>query len=323
MNSPAPSTSLSRRDFLARTALGVAATTMTANTLGAAATANSTTAAATSSAVKPKFQIAGFEKHFFEKYEPEQLAQTYDEIGIDVEFTVRPEGHVKPENAADRLPAFAAALAQKNRKIMVVAASFLRPDEPHLVSTLRTAAKLGIPYYRHRGFRYAAGKPIKEQLANFRSQLREFAAINREIGIKGLFQNHAGADYVGAAIWDLDLVLDGIDPDDFGVALDARHLLVEQGMAWPTAIKLIAPRVRSLFVKSFKWDRNRPVETPLADGIVTKSVIDQIAAGHPSLPVCLHVEHLKLEPVAFANRAATVEAFRADARVLQGWLGRS
>lgn len=309
------SPALSRRDFLARTGLAVAATSLAPAVLAASAPAISST--------QPKFDIGGFEKHFFEKYTPDQLAQTYDEIGIDVELTVRPEGHVKPENAADELPRFAAALAQKNRKILVAATSFVRPDEPHLEQVLRTCRKLGITHYRHRGFRYEAGKPIKAQVANFRSMARELAAINKAIGITGLYQNHAGWDFAGSAIWDMDQILDGTDPKDFAVALDTRHMLVEQGRSWPTAIALIAPRVGSLFVKSFKWNRDTPVETPLSDGIVTKDVVDKILAGHGRLPVCLHVEHLKLEPIPFAARAATVEAFRADVRVLRGWLGMS
>jgi sugar phosphate isomerase/epimerase len=227
---------------------------------------------------------------------------------------------VKPVNAAEELPAFVEALGKRNRRILIIATSFVRPDEPNLEQTLRAARKLGIRQYRHRGFSYVPDKPIKAQVADFRAQAREFAAMNREIGITALYQNHAGANAVGAAIWDIDTVLDDIDPDHFGLALDTRHLLVEQGRAWPTAVRLISPRVRSLFVKSFRWDRDKTVETPLADGNVTKAMIDQIVAGHSSLPVSLHVEHAKLQPVPFADRAEIVKVFRDDARVLRNWL---
>ncbi|MEO6005443.1 MAG: TIM barrel protein [Opitutus sp.] len=312
---------LSRRDFLARASLGLAAAYALPRAFGAAADSNSSATASASNGAKRHFDIAGFEKHFFEKYSPAELAETFDEMNLDVELTVRPEGHVKPANAADELPVLMAALAARKRRIQTIATSFVRPDEPHIESTLRTAQKLGIRQYRHRGFSYVAGKPIKAQVADFRSQAREFAAINRQIGITALYQNHAGADAVGAAIWDIDSILDDIDPNLFGVALDCRHLMVEQGRAWPTAIRLISPRVRSLYVKSFRWDRDKTIETPLSEGIVQKELIDQVLADHPNVPVCLHVEHLKLQPVPFAERASTVEAFRKDAAVLRGWLG--
>lgn len=314
MNPSLPAPDLSRRAFLAHAGIGAAS-------LALAPAAFAATPAAPAAA--KKFEIAGFEKHFFEKYTPDQLAQTADEMDLHIELTVRPDGHVKPDAAADELPRYVEALAKKNRRILVVAASFIRPDEPHLEKVLRASRALGIRHYRHRGFKYDLKKPIKPQLANFRSMARDLAAIHRSVGITGLYQNHAGADYVGAAIWDIDYVLDDIAPQDFSLALDTRHLLVEQGRAWPSAVSMIAPRVGSLFVKSFKWDRDRTVETPLADGIVPKTMVDRIVASHAALPVCLHVEHLKLQPIPFDQRAATVAAFRADAAVLRGWLGQA
>ena len=309
----------SRRDFIARTGLGLAAAYMIPSALRAATDATPKTVVG--STPKRAFEIAAFEKHFFERYTPAELAQTCDEMDLHVELTVRPEGHIKPENAADELPVMVAALAQRNRRILMMGSSFVRPDEPHIESTLRAAQKLGIRYYRHRGFAYKPGTPIKAQVADFRSQARAFAAMNREIGITALYQNHAGATAVGAALWDIDAILDDIEPKDFGLALDMRHLRVELGQAWPSAVRMISPRIQSLFVKSFKWDRDRPVETPLSEGIVHQAMIDQVIADHPNLPVCLHVEYLKLQPVPFAERAATVEAFRKDAAVLRGWLG--
>jgi hypothetical protein len=316
------SSSCSRREFVAKAGLGLAAACVIPGGLKAATSAT----AASASAGTPRsgsFEIAGFEKHFYEKYSPEELAQTCDEMDLHIELTVRPEGHVKPVNAADELPVFAEALGKRDRRILIIATSFVRPDEPHIEQTLRAARQLGIRQYRHRGFSYAPGTPIKAQVANFRAQAREFAAMNHDIGITGLYQNHAGANAVGAAIWDIDAILDDIDPDHFGLALDTRHLLVEQGRAWPTAVRMISPRVRSLFVKSFRWDRDKTVETPLADGIVTKAMIDQIVEGHSNLPVCLHVEHVKLQPVPFAERAGIVKVFQDDARVLRNWLGLS
>lgn len=314
---------LPRRTFLRSASVATVALPFASALTGAGTAVKSAPAASTPRArrIAERFPICGLEKHFFEKYSPAQTAQVYAEIGIDIELTLRPEGHIKPVNAAEELPAMAAAFAQHRRRILIVASSFVRPDEPHIESTLRTMKKLGIAYYRHRGFKYAPGRPLKEQIASFRSQAREFAAMNREIGVQALYQNHAGADYAGAAIWDLDLLLDDIDPKLFAVALDTRHLLVEQGRAWPTAIRLIAPRVGSLFVKSFRWERDRTIEVPLRDGIVNEAMVNQIVADRPALPIAIHVEYRKLEAVPFAERAAVVEDFRDDAARLRQWLG--
>lgn len=323
MNPAAPV--LTRRAFLQTAAVAAAASSLATLPVAAAERKSAAKKAPAPKVSRPAqaFPICGLEKHFFEKYTPDETAQAFAEIGIDIELTLRPDGHIKPANATDELPVMAAAFARHKRRILILASSFVRPDEPHIESTLRTAKKLGIELYRHRGFRYRPGTPLKQQIANFRSQAREFAAINKEIGVQALYQNHAGADFAGAAIWDLDQILDDIDPKLFGVALDARHLLVEQGRAWPTAVQLIAPRVGSVFVKSFRWDRDRPVETPLREGIVTAAMVNSMVGDRAALPLCVHVEYPKLQPVPFAERAGIVGMFRDDATLLREWLGIS
>jgi hypothetical protein len=167
---------------------------------------------------------------------------------------------------------------------------------------------------------------LKAQIANFNSMAKEFAAANKEIGIQAVYQIHAGARQAGSAAWDLDMILGDIDPKHFGVAFDTRHVMVEQGQAWPTAVQLLAPRTVALCVKSFKWEGDQVIDVPLGQGRVKKPIIDQVVAAHGGpLPICIHIEYFKnaagrLAPVPFAERAAIVEAFRADARVLRNWL---
>lgn len=328
---PTPDSTLNRRDFLARAGLLAAASALAP--AGRLTAAPAGPVAATPPATGP-YAIGILEKWFFDggnggplKYTPEQMAQTLDEIGLDLELTLRKQGHITPEKAPDELPPMAAALARKNRRILWVALDTVRPDEPHWEKAVRTAKQLGVPQYRHRGFQYAPGKPLKAQIANFHSMAKDFAAANKEIGIQAVYQIHAGARSAGSAAWDLDQILGDIDPKYFGVAFDTQHVMVEQGLAWPTALQLLAPRTVALCVKSFKWEGDQVVEVPLGQGRVKKAIVDQVIAAHGGpLPICIHIEHFKdaagkLAPVPFERRAAIVEAFRADARVLRQWLG--
>lgn len=322
---------LSRRDFMKSAGLLAVAAGAAPVSLRAAETPAPTPTKANPAGA---YQIGLLEKWFFDggdggplKYTPDEMAQTLDEIGLDLELTLRKNGHITPEKAPDELPVMAAALAKKNRRILWVALDTVRPDEPHWEKAIRVAKQAGVPQYRHRGFRYAPGKPLKAQIANFNSMAKEFAAVNKEVGIQGVYQIHSGASMAGSAAWDLDLILDGVDPRHFGVAFDPRHVMIEQGQSWPNAIQLLAPRTVALCMKSFKWDGDQVVDVPLGQGRVQKPVVDQIIAAHGGpLPICIHVEYFKnaagkLYPVPFAQRAAIVEAFRADARVLRNWLG--
>ena len=319
---PPGSVSLSRREFVAKAGLGL---------LGASLVPSLALAQQPSPQTPSRpagFDVAFLEKWFFDggqggplKYTPEQMAQTCDEIGLDLELTLRKTGHITPEKAPDELPAMAAALAARKRRILFVAMDTVRPDEPHWEKALRTARSLGITQYRHRGFMYDPAKPLKSQLASFHSMAKDFAAANREIGIQALYQLHASPVMAGSAAWDLDLILGDIEPRDFGVLMDTRHVMVEQGLSWPNAVKLLAPRIAAMSVKSFRWDGDHPVELPLGQGNVKQPIIDAIIKAHGGpLPVCIHIEHKKLAAVAFEDRAWIVEAFKADARVLDGWL---
>ena len=330
-NFPRHSPVLSRRDFLARAGTLAAAASLSATASSGAETPVSVPA---KPAVARHFEIGILEKWFFDggnggalKYTPDEMAQTLDEIGLDLELTLRKEGHITPERAPDELPAMVAALAKKNRRILWLAMDTVRPDEPHWEKALRAAKQLGIPQYRHRGFKFVAGKPLKAQLANFNSMAKEFAAANKEIGIQAVYQTHMGRDMAGGIAGDMDAILTDIDPRYFGVAIDAQHVMVEQGLAWPNAIEVLAPRTVALCVKSFKWEGDAVVSVPLGQGRSTKPFVDQVIAAHGGpLPICIHIEHFmgkagKLAPVPFAERASIVEAFRADARVLKNWLG--
>lgn len=328
MTNPAPPPSVNRRTFLTRAGLTAAAACLAPAGLTAAS------APAAKPAPSARFEIGLLEKWFFDggeggplKYTPEQMAQTLDEIGLDLELTLRRNGHITPEKAPDELPAMVAALARKQRKILWVALDTVRPDEPHWEKAVRTAKQLGIPQYRHRGFRYEGGRPLKAQIANFNAMAKDFAAANKEIGIQAVYQIHSGANQAGAAAWDLDMILDGVDPQHFGVAFDIRHVTVEQGLAWPTAVKLLAPRTVALCVKDFRWDDTRVVDVPLGQGRVKKAIVDQVVAEHGGpLPICIHIEYFRnaagnLYPVPFDQRAGIVAAFRQDAKVLREWLG--
>ncbi len=316
MNTPLAS-DISRRNFIATLGLSAAASYVLPSALKAQ-----------TASTKPKHEIAFLEKWFFDganggplKYTYDQMAQTCDEIGLDLELTLRKKGHISPENAPDELPKMAEALAKKNRKMLFVAMDTVRADEPHWEKALRTAKALGIKQYRHRGFMYQGTRSLKSQIADFKIIAKEFAAANKEIGIQALYQTHAMPQMAGSACWDLDLILDDIDPRYFGIAFDTRHVMVEQGLSWPNAIKLLAPRIAALCLKDFRWVGDNPIGVPLGQGNVKKKIVDEVLATHGgTLPMCIHIEHRKLEAIPFNNRHDIVEAFKADKRALENWL---
>jgi hypothetical protein len=98
------------------------------------------------------------------------------------------------------------------------------------------------------------------------------AALNREIGIRGGYQNHVGTR-VGGSVWDLGVLLEGITPDGLGVQYDIRHAVAEGGESWPVALRMIAPHIDTVALKDHIWAKRadgrwEPKSVPLGEGMV-------------------------------------------------------
>ena len=160
-----------------------------------------------------EWPIAIFEK-VFEGLTYEELADAVAQIGADgVEATIRPQGHIEPAVASDEVPKMAEALKRRGKRIVIAATHIRNVDEPHTESLLRTFKSLGITHYRMGHYDLDLNRSLKPQLADYAATARDLAAMNKAIGIQGLYQNHSGGRYLGALAWDAAYMLDGIDPD--------------------------------------------------------------------------------------------------------------
>ena len=154
---------------------------------------------------------------------------TYEELAdrmaalrvVGIEATIRDGGHIEPSQVPDELPKLVEALRQRGLEITVMTSSINDPRDPLTASVLRVAAELGITRYRMKYFKYDRGRSPHAQIREWRPQLRDLAALNGELGIRGLYQNHAGELYLGSSIWDLAQALEGIATEQIAVRL--RH----------------------------------------------------------------------------------------------------
>lgn len=250
----------------------------------------------------------------------DELAERVAEIGFQgIEAPIRPGGHIEPKAAPERLPELVEALKKRNLEVTVLTSDINDPRDPLTEPVLSTAARLGIKRYRLKYFRYDSSTPVKKQLAEWRAQLKDLAALNREIGIRGVYQNHAGNGIFGAALWDLGEVLEGISPKEIGVAFDIRHATVESGMSWPTTFRMIRPHVDTVYVKDFRWENGKPVNVPLGEGQVSPSFFKLLRDSGFTGPISLHEEYLDHRKPELVPQHW--EAIRRDYRVLKEWLG--
>ena len=223
----------------------------------------------------------------------DELADKVAELGFaGIEAPIRRGGHIEPEKVEDRLPALVEALAQRKLDITVLTSDVNDPDDPLTRRVLRTAATLGIKRYRMKYLKYELDQPIVEQIEAWKPQLRDLAAMNHDFGIQGLYQNHAGTSYLGAALWDIGQALEGIPVSDIGVAYDIRHATVEGATSWPVTFDMIRPHVAAVYVKDFQWNGKQVENVPLGQGNVDPQFFQRLADSEFDGPISLHEEYL-------------------------------
>ena len=183
---------------------------------------------------------------------------------------------------------------------------------------LRTASKLGIKRYRLGFWKYAATKPIPDQIKEIHAQLRDLVALNKELGLKAGFQNHSGPDQVGAPIWDIYEMIKDLDPHHMGICFDIGHATVEGGASWPIEARLMEPFYTAVFVKDFIWAKTdkgwKDQWCPLGEGMVNRSYFQWLKKTSYNGPICQHHEY------KIGTGKPMIAAMQKDLKVLKEWL---
>ena len=304
-------TTLSRREFIAR-----------------ALAASSTAALGGASALpvlaeeKSSLPIVVFSKVYQTlKLNFDDAAAVTAEAGIDgIDCPVRPDGEILPEHVIGELPQYAAALRKRGLQLPLLTTGITSVSSPCAEDILRTAKKLGVQFYRLgfviRATDASAGKQVRE----IKAQLKDLAALNKQIGIGALVQNHspAGHSYLGGDLSELlDLVKD-FDPAQIGVAFDIGHALVVHGDDWRQHFEKLKSHLKIAYVKDVK----RPGRwVPFGEGdIAATGYFKLLRELKYNAPVSLHIEFDWTNGGKSKTRPALVKALQDSAGVLRRWL---
>ena len=297
----------SRREFVARVSLA-----------SAAVASSSLTTPVLSAEAEKRSKIIAFTKPF-RTLNATQTAELVAGVGWDgVELPVRAkEGQITPEKVDEELPKFVEALRGRGSEVSIVTTD-ITAVTPSAEKVLRAASRLGIKRYRLGFFPYAKDKAIPDQLNEIAPRLRELAALNKELGLQAGFQNHSGAAYVGAPVWDIWTLIKDLDPKTIGYCFDIGHATIEGGLSWPTHFRLAAPRLTAVFVKDFQWKKSgknwKSEWCPLGEGMVHREFFNQLKTTNYAGPICQHHEY----EVGDNEQMRTY--FKKDLATLREWL---
>lgn len=300
---------LSRREFLTRTAVAGAVL----------AAAGPATLHAQSKAVQNRYKIIAFSKPF-QKFSFDETAELVADVGWDgIECPVRPKGQIEPERAPEELPKLVEALKKRGKEVTLITTGIKNVSEPHTEKVLRTASRLGIKRYRLSFWKYAKDKSIPDQLREIQAELRDLAALNKELGLQAGMQNHSGADYVGGPVWDVYSIIKDLDPRQMGFCFDIGHATLEGGYSWPTEARLAQPFFTAVFVKDFFWQKTdkgwKAKWCALGEGMVNPAFFKWLKTTPFNGPISQHHEY------EIGTGKEMVAHMKKDLQVLQEWLG--
>jgi len=280
------SSTISRRKFTKLSALGLASIPLLSFHDTLTKTVSSTT---------DHLDVHLFSKHLqFLNYNDMSLAAV--EMGFDgLDLTVRPKGHVLPENVMDDLPKAVEAMKKHGLAPKMMSTNVWDANNLVQKSVLETASTLGFSHYRTDWLKYPEDNSITESQALYGKQARDLEILNKKLGLIGGYQNNSGMN-VGAPIWDLLPILEATNGTYMGSQYDIRHAVVEGGECWELGLRRIKPFINSIVIKDFKWGivdgKWQPINVPLGEGMVDFNRYFSLLKKYQiKVPVSLHIEY--------------------------------
>ena len=302
--------SLSRRNFLAQSALLFSAATLRPPFMLAQSNQPA--------AIKPTFHL--FTK-IFVGLPYAEIAKQVADLGYDgVEVPIRKKEILEGTNVLEEIPKMVEAYRKEKLQVLTLTTDIIEVSRAaQTEEILRTAQKCGLKHFRMGWYRYDNTKPIWPQLDSFRAKFHDLITLAKEIGIQPTYQNHSGAKMAGAGVWDIAMLMKDYPVSDVAWAFDMMHAKVEGGLSWPTEFALARDRLAAVQFKNYVWENNATRSVPLSSGLVNKDSVDVLKKIGYTGPCLIHNEYMKgdiRQPDFLAN---VIKASKDDLVTLQNW----
>jgi sugar phosphate isomerase/epimerase len=307
-----PPSACSRRDFLARAAALPAASTLVWRSL-----------AAEPAPMPFAPPIVLFTKVCAQAgLNLDQTADLIAAAGLDgVDCPVRPKDEILPERVKEDLPRYAELLQKRGRKLSLLTTAILSPASPHTQDILRTARQLGVRDYRLGFLRVPKGAYVPKLVEQTRANLKALAALNQELGLCAMIQNHSpsGSEgYLGGDLAVMEQLVRGFNPAQIGVAFDLGHALLVHGDDWPKYFTALQPHLRVAYVKDTHRQRRF---VPFGEGEFARTdYFKRLKAMKYTAPLSLHIEYDWDQAGKARTAPALQQAAKTSTETLRRWL---
>jgi len=242
-----------------------------------------------------QLDISIFSKHLqFLNYK--ETGQIAAELGFDgVDFTVRPKGHILPEKVSTDLPQAINEVKASGSTCKMITTSIESVNNTYDMDIIKSAGQNGVSYYRTHWYKYSDDLSMTQSIEKYQNEIYQLGEFNKSHDIIGCYQNHAGTK-IGASFWEIQKLIETVDPKYFGVQYDIRHATVDSGYSWPNGLKLLNEQIKVIVLKDFKWGKVggkwKAINVPIGEGMVDfKTYFKYLKSYGLNPPVSLHLEY--------------------------------
>jgi sugar phosphate isomerase/epimerase len=276
-------------------------------------------------------QLVMFSK-MLQEFSVAEAARRIKSLGFDgVDLTVRPKGHVVPEEVARALPLAVKEIHAQGLAVPMASTAITRANEPHAEATVDAAAGQGITMLKLGYWNAPRGK-LREAIDAARLALDGLERLAESYHVTFGIHNHSGPGYVNCQPAVILGLLRDRDPKRVCSYFDPGHAAVEGGNGgWRQSLELLAPQIRMLAVKDFGW-KSHPGKTkavwqseqvPLRDGLVAwPEVFDALGKSPFNGPVSLHSEYKGAHSWRDLTTPQLIEQTAADLAFVKSLLGK-
>ena len=283
----------------------------------------SSAASAGFAAEAPLPPVAVFGKVFQQlKLDFRQSAEVTAEAGLDgVDCAVRPVAKYLPGGPPSRCRAMRKPWPNKSSAYCCWPRAFrasTRPMPARSWSRAKSSASAIIGWVSGCT---SPESPRESSSGKFVARLKELAAMNRDLGMCGIFQNHSpwnnnGKGPVGGDLNELYGVIKDFDPREIAVAFDLGHAIIVHKDQWRVQYERLAPHIRVVYVK----DVQRPSRfLPFGQGEFGRSgFFPLLAKTNYRAPLSMHMEY-EWAPKGQKTREGLVAVLKENRHVLGQW----
>jgi L-ribulose-5-phosphate 3-epimerase len=244
----------------------------------------------------------------FPKIGYNEIGDILKAIGFDgCILSVQPGGHIKPESADWELMRAVEAVTGVGLDVPALSTLSTSPSDPILRLIFGVGGQMQIPFFQPGQWKYPASGSLDARIPEIQRDLAVLSSFANQTKMTVAIRNTTGENF-GAALWDAQMLVRGIDPIHLGYDFDIGYATAHGGPdAAAFALRTMLPRLKMVAARDILWTKDssgwKLTECPLGEGMVDWSgFFATLARAHFTGPVTVYVNYQTPDMLAAIRR---------------------